>query len=73
MCGCLHIKLRSVLLQGEEARNIPGETVSEEQFIDEDGNIITRKVTLLFYVCFFITLILHQKHFITAALLFLSF
>uniref|UniRef100_A0A8C1VS31 Ankyrin 3a n=1 Tax=Cyprinus carpio TaxID=7962 RepID=A0A8C1VS31_CYPCA len=32
----------------EEARNIPGESVSEEQFIDEDGNIITRKVTPLF-------------------------
>ncbi|XP_067222709.1 ankyrin-3 isoform X14 [Chanodichthys erythropterus] len=31
-------------VQGEEARNIPGESVSEEQFIDEDGNIITRKV-----------------------------
>uniref|UniRef100_A0A8C2HFF9 Ankyrin 3a n=1 Tax=Cyprinus carpio TaxID=7962 RepID=A0A8C2HFF9_CYPCA len=34
--------------KGEEARNIPGESVSEEQFIDEDGNIITRKVTPLF-------------------------
>uniref|UniRef100_A0A8C1VV35 Ankyrin 3a n=1 Tax=Cyprinus carpio TaxID=7962 RepID=A0A8C1VV35_CYPCA len=32
----------------QEARNIPGESVSEEQFIDEDGNIITRKVTPLF-------------------------
>uniref|UniRef100_A0A672RYT1 Ankyrin 3 n=1 Tax=Sinocyclocheilus grahami TaxID=75366 RepID=A0A672RYT1_SINGR len=32
-------------LFGEEAQNIPGESVSEEQFIDEDGNIITRKVT----------------------------
>uniref|UniRef100_A0A671N7Q3 Ankyrin-3-like n=1 Tax=Sinocyclocheilus anshuiensis TaxID=1608454 RepID=A0A671N7Q3_9TELE len=32
----------------KEARNIPGESVSEEQFIDEDGNIITRKVTPLF-------------------------
>ncbi|KAF4102112.1 hypothetical protein G5714_016912 [Onychostoma macrolepis] len=31
-------------VQGEEARNIPSESVSEEQFIDEDGNIITRKV-----------------------------
>ncbi len=45
---CLHIELSAVLLQGEEARNIPSESVSEEQFIDEDGNIVTRKVTPLF-------------------------
>uniref|UniRef100_A0A4W5Q7M7 Ankyrin 3a n=1 Tax=Hucho hucho TaxID=62062 RepID=A0A4W5Q7M7_9TELE len=31
-------------LQGEQAKNIPGESVTEEQFTDEDGNIITRKV-----------------------------
>ncbi|XP_076008051.1 uncharacterized protein LOC143002019 isoform X3 [Genypterus blacodes] len=30
--------------QGEEARNIPGESVTEEQFTDEDGNLVTRKV-----------------------------
>ncbi|XP_016091491.1 ankyrin-3-like [Sinocyclocheilus grahami] len=35
---------RRLILKGEEAQNIPGESVSEEQFIDEDGNIITRKV-----------------------------
>ncbi|KAK7142512.1 hypothetical protein R3I94_012002 [Phoxinus phoxinus] len=35
---------RRLILKGEEARNIPAESVSEEQFIDEDGNIITRKV-----------------------------
>ncbi|XP_052009141.1 ankyrin-3-like [Xyrauchen texanus] len=35
---------RRLILKGEEARNIPGESVSEEKFIDEDGNIITRKV-----------------------------
>uniref|UniRef100_A0AAR2J063 Ankyrin 3a n=1 Tax=Pygocentrus nattereri TaxID=42514 RepID=A0AAR2J063_PYGNA len=35
---------RRLVLKGEEARNIPGETVSEEQFTDEEGNIITRKV-----------------------------
>uniref|UniRef100_A0A3Q1FZ25 Ankyrin 3 n=1 Tax=Acanthochromis polyacanthus TaxID=80966 RepID=A0A3Q1FZ25_9TELE len=34
-------------VQGEEARNIPGESVTEEQFIDEDGNLVTRKVTVL--------------------------
>uniref|UniRef100_A0A8C7UNI8 Ankyrin 3 n=1 Tax=Oncorhynchus mykiss TaxID=8022 RepID=A0A8C7UNI8_ONCMY len=33
-------------LQGEQAKNIPGESVTEEQFTDEDGNIITRKVTI---------------------------
>ncbi|XP_040420111.1 ankyrin-3 isoform X9 [Cygnus olor] len=29
--------------KGEEAKNIPGESVTEEQFTDEEGNIITRK------------------------------
>uniref|UniRef100_A0A4W5Q6F9 Ankyrin 3a n=1 Tax=Hucho hucho TaxID=62062 RepID=A0A4W5Q6F9_9TELE len=33
-----------VHLQGEQAKNIPGESVTEEHFTDEDGNIITRKV-----------------------------
>ncbi|CAG5903802.1 unnamed protein product [Menidia menidia] len=36
---------RRVILKGEEARNIPGESVTEEQFTDEDGNLVTRKVT----------------------------
>ncbi|XP_031435004.1 ankyrin-3 isoform X4 [Clupea harengus] len=35
---------RRLILKGEDARNIPGESVTEEQFIDEDGNIITRKI-----------------------------
>nr|XP_046214429.1 ankyrin-3-like isoform X3 [Oncorhynchus gorbuscha] len=35
---------RRVILKGEQAKNIPGESVTEEQFTDEDGNIITRKV-----------------------------
>ncbi|XP_076142346.1 ankyrin-3-like [Alosa pseudoharengus] len=35
---------RRLILKGEDAKNIPGESVSEEQFIDEDGNIITRKI-----------------------------
>ncbi|XP_078285318.1 ankyrin-1-like isoform X2 [Rhinoraja longicauda] len=30
--------------EGEEAKNIPGESVTEEQFVDEDGNIVTKKV-----------------------------
>uniref|UniRef100_A0A8K9XWH9 Ankyrin 3 n=1 Tax=Oncorhynchus mykiss TaxID=8022 RepID=A0A8K9XWH9_ONCMY len=36
---------RRVILKGEQARNIPVESVTEEQFTDEDGNIVTRKVT----------------------------
>nr|XP_055028242.1 ankyrin-3 isoform X9 [Misgurnus anguillicaudatus] len=35
---------RRLVLKGEEAKNIPGESISEEHFIDEDGTIITRKV-----------------------------
>ncbi|KAF7203951.1 transcript variant X19 [Nothobranchius furzeri] len=35
---------RRVVLKGEEARNIPGQSVTEEQFTDEDGNLVTRKV-----------------------------
>lgn len=36
--------------QGEEARNTPGESVTEEQFTDEDGNLVTRKVTILILI-----------------------
>ncbi|XP_077406081.1 ankyrin-1-like isoform X44 [Vanacampus margaritifer] len=35
---------RRVILKGEEARNVPGESVTEEQFTDSDGNLVTRKV-----------------------------
>ncbi|XP_071319832.1 ankyrin-3 isoform X17 [Trachinotus anak] len=35
---------RRVILKGEDAKNIPGESVTEEQFTDEDGNLVTRKV-----------------------------
>ncbi|XP_055005997.1 ankyrin-3-like [Boleophthalmus pectinirostris] len=35
---------RRVVLKGEEAKNLPGESVTEEQFTDEDGNLVTRKV-----------------------------
>ncbi|GCB61647.1 hypothetical protein scyTo_0011349 [Scyliorhinus torazame] len=31
--------------QGEDAKKVPGETVMQEQFIDDDGNVVTRKVT----------------------------
>ncbi|XP_051529672.1 ankyrin-3-like isoform X1 [Myxocyprinus asiaticus] len=35
---------RRVILKGDQAKNIPGETVTEEQYTDEDGNIVTRKI-----------------------------
>ncbi|XP_037836674.1 ankyrin-3 isoform X17 [Kryptolebias marmoratus] len=41
---------RRVILKGEEARNIPGQSVTEEQFTDEEGNLVTRKVTFLFII-----------------------
>uniref|UniRef100_A0AAY5ERX9 Ankyrin 3 n=1 Tax=Electrophorus electricus TaxID=8005 RepID=A0AAY5ERX9_ELEEL len=31
-------------MQGDQAKNIPGESVTKEQFTDEDGNVVTRKV-----------------------------
>ncbi|XP_067226297.1 ankyrin-3-like isoform X17 [Chanodichthys erythropterus] len=31
-------------VQGDQAKNIPGETVTQEQYTDEDGNLVTRKV-----------------------------
>ncbi|KAJ7324309.1 hypothetical protein JRQ81_017329, partial [Phrynocephalus forsythii] len=36
---------RRLILKGEEAKSIPGESVTEEQFTDEEGNVVTRKVT----------------------------
>uniref|UniRef100_A0A670ZR79 Ankyrin 3 n=1 Tax=Pseudonaja textilis TaxID=8673 RepID=A0A670ZR79_PSETE len=36
---------RRFILKGEEAKNIPGESVTREQFTDEEGNTVTRKVT----------------------------
>nr|XP_020138410.1 uncharacterized protein LOC109729824 [Microcebus murinus] len=35
---------RRVLLKGNELQNIPGEQVTEEQFTDEQGNFVTKKV-----------------------------
>ncbi|XP_072290299.1 ankyrin-1a isoform X5 [Eucyclogobius newberryi] len=35
-----HMRLKG---QGDEADNLPGEQVSEEQFTDEHGNIVTKK------------------------------
>lgn len=31
--------------QGDEVEDLPGEHVSEEQFTDEHGNIVTKKVS----------------------------
>ncbi|XP_026544827.1 ankyrin-2-like isoform X2 [Notechis scutatus] len=35
---------RRVFVQGNEILDIPGEQVTEEQFTDEQGNIITKKI-----------------------------
>lgn len=32
-------------LQGEEAKNVPGESVTEDHYMDQDGNLVSRKVT----------------------------
>lgn len=32
-------------LQGEQAKNFPGESVTEQHYMDQDGNLISRKVT----------------------------
>uniref|UniRef100_A0A672JFM4 Ankyrin 3a n=1 Tax=Salarias fasciatus TaxID=181472 RepID=A0A672JFM4_SALFA len=37
---CVNHKRR----QGEEAKNIPGESMTEEHYMDKDGNLISRKV-----------------------------
>ncbi|XP_067373451.1 ankyrin-3-like isoform X42 [Channa argus] len=35
---------RRLILKGEEAKNIPGESMTEEHYMDRDGNLISRKV-----------------------------
>ncbi|XP_061115631.1 ankyrin-1-like isoform X1 [Conger conger] len=35
---------RRVILKGDELEDLPGEHVSEEQFTDEHGNIVTKKI-----------------------------
>ncbi|XP_070696804.1 ankyrin-3 [Pempheris klunzingeri] len=35
---------RRLILKGEQAKNIPGETTTEEHYMDQDGNLISRKV-----------------------------
>uniref|UniRef100_A0A672ISQ8 Ankyrin 3 n=1 Tax=Salarias fasciatus TaxID=181472 RepID=A0A672ISQ8_SALFA len=61
---------RRVILKGEEARNIPGESVTEEQFTDEDGNLVTRKVTVLLFLLHHLSLSLSLSHTQDAATLF---
>ncbi|XP_036918627.1 ankyrin-3 isoform X22 [Sturnira hondurensis] len=43
---------RRLIIKGEEAKNIPGESVTEEQFTDEEGTLITRKVITFGVSCF---------------------
>ncbi|XP_028278843.1 ankyrin-3 isoform X5 [Parambassis ranga] len=35
---------RRLILKGEEAKNIPGESVTEEHYMDHEGNLVSRKV-----------------------------
>ncbi|KAJ4948684.1 hypothetical protein JOQ06_020214 [Pogonophryne albipinna] len=35
---------RRLILKGEAAKNVPGESVTEEHYMDQDGNLISRKV-----------------------------
>ncbi|XP_019369970.1 PREDICTED: ankyrin-1 isoform X12 [Gavialis gangeticus] len=35
---------RRVIVKGNEVQDIPGEQVTEEQFTDEQGNIVTKKI-----------------------------
>ncbi|XP_069394326.1 ankyrin-3-like isoform X23 [Paralichthys olivaceus] len=35
---------RRLILKGEEAKNLPGESITEEHYMDRDGNLISRKV-----------------------------
>ncbi|XP_026210733.1 ankyrin-3-like isoform X6 [Anabas testudineus] len=35
---------RRLILKGEEAKNIPGESMTEEHYMDHDGNLVSRKV-----------------------------
>uniref|UniRef100_A0A8C0X0S3 Ankyrin-3 n=1 Tax=Castor canadensis TaxID=51338 RepID=A0A8C0X0S3_CASCN len=43
---------RRLIIKGKEAKTIPGESVTEEQFTDEEGNLITRKVITIEISCF---------------------
>ncbi|MEQ2271797.1 hypothetical protein XENORESO_009389, partial [Xenotaenia resolanae] len=37
-------KIQVMFIKGEEAKNIPGESMTEEHYMDHDGNLISRKV-----------------------------
>uniref|UniRef100_A0A8C4RAC8 ZU5 domain-containing protein n=1 Tax=Eptatretus burgeri TaxID=7764 RepID=A0A8C4RAC8_EPTBU len=36
---------RRVIIKGDDFEDMPGESVTEEQYTDEQGNVVTRKVT----------------------------
>uniref|UniRef100_A0A4W5RCP2 Ankyrin 1 n=1 Tax=Hucho hucho TaxID=62062 RepID=A0A4W5RCP2_9TELE len=38
------LSLEQAQIHGDEAKDLPGEQVSEEQFTDEHGNIVTKKI-----------------------------
>lgn len=40
-----HALVSLLFLQGNEALHLPGEQVTEQQFTDDQGNIITKKVS----------------------------
>uniref|UniRef100_A0A8C7ZV98 Ankyrin 1 n=1 Tax=Oryzias sinensis TaxID=183150 RepID=A0A8C7ZV98_9TELE len=58
LCGFIKRKENSRVLkmlyylQGDEVEDLPGEQVSEEQFTDEHGNIVTKKVSLFCQIYF---------------------
>ncbi|XP_078788061.1 uncharacterized protein LOC101165834 isoform X36 [Oryzias latipes] len=35
---------RRLILKGEEAKDVPGESITEEHYMDQDGNLVSRKV-----------------------------
>ncbi|XP_043359037.1 ankyrin-1 isoform X16 [Dermochelys coriacea] len=41
---CTRVVRRRVIVKGNQVQDIPGEQVTEEQFTDEQGNIITKKI-----------------------------
>ncbi|KAM9702318.1 ankyrin-3 isoform 12-T12 [Dama dama] len=50
--GAALTRMTACCYKGEEAKTIPGESVTEEQFTDEEGNLITRKVITNGISCF---------------------
>lgn len=63
----IHPVILQLSPQGEEARNLPGQSVTEEQFTDEDGNLVTRKVIFLILL-FRLSLPYPQSHLLLLSL-----